>query len=72
VPSRARTGALGVGQELAVDDVGDSAFETPDGLEGFLALGSLASVVGAAFGVEAELGDRGDVDHVVHPTVPGP
>ena len=39
---------------------------------GLLALGSLASVVGPAVGVEADLGDRGDVDHVVHPPVPGP
>ena len=37
-----------------------------------LAGGSLAPVVGPALGVEAELGDRGDVDHVVHPPVPGP
>ena len=37
-----------------------------------LAVGALASVVGAAVGVEADLGDRGDVDHVVHPPVPGP
>ena len=38
---------------------------------GFLALGSFASVVGAAVGVETDLADRGDVDHVVHPSVPG-
>ena len=37
-----------------------------------LAGGELASVVGAALGVVAELDDRGDVDDVVHPPVPGP
>ena len=37
-----------------------------------LAGGELAPVVGPALGVEADLADRGDVDHVVHPPVPGP
>jgi len=62
---------LGVGEELAVDDVGDPAFEAADRFHWLLAGGALASVVGTALGVEAELGDRSDVDHVVHPTVPG-
>lgn len=35
-------------------------------------LGALAPVVGLTVGVEAELADRGDVDHVVHPPVAGP
>lgn len=34
--------------------------------------GELAPVVGTATGVEADLGGRGDVDHVVHLPVPGP
>src|SRR6476469_8115388 len=75
VPSRARIFAwlvaLGVGDELAVDDVGEPAFEAAQGLHGGLAGGALASVVGAALGVVAELDDRGDVQDVVHPSVPG-
>jgi hypothetical protein len=39
--------AVGVVEALSVDGVGDSALEAADGLEGLLALGSLASVVGA-------------------------
>jgi len=75
VPSRARSrlptgGMLLVGEQLAVDGVGDPALETPHRLEGLLALGPLASVVGPALGVETELGDGGDVDHVVDPAVP--
>src|SRR5688572_29955381 len=77
VPSRTRADVLGDGalcvlEELAVDGVGDPSLEAPDRLERLLALGPLASVVGAAVGVEADLADRGDVDHVVHPSVPGP
>ena len=40
--------------------------------QGLLPFGSFAPVVGPSVGVEADLGDRGDVDHVVHPSVPGP
>src|SRR6478672_10000446 len=77
VPSRTRLRALdlggcGVGDELAIDGVGDPAREAPHRFEGLLALGTLASVVGPPFGVEPELGDRGDVDDVVDPAVPGP
>jgi len=66
VPSRARsrlrTGhTLLVGEQLAIEGVGDPALETPHRLEGFLALGPLASVVGPTLGVETDLGDRGDV-----------
>ncbi|WP_222130095.1 hypothetical protein [Nocardioides deserti] len=76
MPSRTRanvldSGTLCVLEQLAVDGVGDPALEAPDGLEGLLAFGSLAPVVGAAVGVEADLADRGDVDHVVHPPVSG-
>ena len=73
MPSRARSGCpLGISHQLAVEGVGDLALETPQRLEGLLALGSFAPVVGPAVGVEADLADRGDVDHVVHPAVAGP
>jgi hypothetical protein len=63
---------LSVDEQLAIDGVGDPALQAPDRLERLLALGPLASVVGPAVGVEADLADRGDVDHVVDPPVPGP
>jgi hypothetical protein len=77
VPSRARVGALsvgcvGVGNQLSIDGVGDPSFETPQRFQGLLALGSLAPVVGPAVGVDAELGDGGDVDDVVDASVAGP
>lgn len=77
VPSRARVhvlarGGRGVGDELAVDGVGDPALEAPQGLEWLLALGALALVVGPPVGGQSELCDRGDVDHVVDPAVAGP
>jgi hypothetical protein len=76
VPSRARVfalggGALGVGDEVAVDDVGQASFEAAQGFHRGLAGGELASVVGAALGVVAQLHDGGDVDDVVHPAVAG-
>jgi hypothetical protein len=75
VPSRARLDVFswgrGVGDQLSEDGVGDAALEASDGLEGSLALGSFASVVGPAIGVEPDLADRGDVDHVVHLAVTG-
>ena len=65
MPSRIRTCCAGsVGEQLAVDGVGDPSLETPQCFEWLLPFGSLASVVGASLGVEADLGDRGDVDHV--------
>jgi hypothetical protein len=80
VPSRTRfqrehlleVGALLVDDELSIDSVGDPALEAPHCLHGLLALGSFASVVGPTFAVDTDLADRGDVDHVVHPPVPGP
>jgi len=81
VPSRARASlsrgrghgrSLGIGDQLSVDDVGQSPLQAPHRLQRLLAGGSLAAVVGAALGVEADLGRRGDVEHVVHPPVPGP
>ena len=62
----------GIGDELAIDRVGDPALEAAHCFHGLLALGSFASVVGPSFGVEAELGDRSDVDHVIDSPVAGP
>jgi hypothetical protein len=64
--------SFGVGDELSIEGVGDPSLQAAQGLKLGLAVGSLASVVGPAWGVEADLADRGDVDHVVHPPVPGP
>ena len=69
MPSRARailleSGALSVLEQLAIAGVGDPALQAPDRLQGLLALGSLASLVDPAVGVEADLTDRGDVEHV--------
>ena len=73
MPSRARTfGRLCVADELAEHDVGQSSLQTAQRFHRGLAGGELAPVVGAAFGVVADLDDGGDVQHVVHPPVPGP
>jgi hypothetical protein len=50
---------------VAVDAIGDSAFEGSYGVFGCFALGDLAVVVGPALAVVAELADRCDVDGVV-------
>ena len=78
-PSSARCGAAGVSDEVAVDPVRDSSFQGPDRFFRCFAFGDVAVVVGAAFGVVAELGDGGDVDGVVEfavasrvEPVPGP
>jgi hypothetical protein len=63
--------ALGVGDELAVDDVGQASFQASQYLHRCLARGELAAVLGAAFGVMSDLHDRGDVQDVVHSPVPG-
>jgi hypothetical protein len=74
VPSRTlstlRNRRLLVGDQLAIDAVGDPAFETAHRLHRLLALSALASVVGPTLGIETELGHRGEMDHVVHPSVP--
>jgi len=57
---------------LSVDGVGDPPLQAAQRFEFGLAGGSLASVVGPTFGVEADLADGGDVDHVVHSPVSGP
>ena len=77
VPSRTRLDSRdwcchGVGEELAIEGVGDPTFQAPHRFEGLLALGALAPVVGPSVGVKPQLGDRGDVDDVVDPAVPGP
>jgi hypothetical protein len=73
VPARARAGVgLRVGEQLSTDRVEDPALETGHGLLGLLALGfACVGRVRRAVGVEMELGDRSDVDHVIHPSVPG-
>ena len=77
MPSRARAGrgcqcrTLGVGDQLSVDGIRYPPLEAAHRLHRLLAVSALASVVGASVGVQAELGDRGDVDHVVHPSVSG-
>jgi hypothetical protein len=43
-----------------------------DPFQGLLALSSFPPIVGSTVGIEAELGDRCDVDHVVHSAAPGP
>ena len=70
MPSRTRANVLrgcplSILDQLAVDGVGDPALETAQCLQGLLALGALASVVGPPLGVQAQLGDRRNVDHVV-------
>ncbi len=64
-PSSARRDAAGVSGEVAVDAVRDPTFQGSHRFFRCLAFGDLAVVVGAAFGVVAELGDGGDVDGVV-------
>jgi hypothetical protein len=44
----------------------------PGSLPAALPLGSFAPVVGLSVAVEADLANRGDVDNVVNPPVPGP
>ena len=55
----------GVGDEVAVDDVGEPSLERADCFFGGLAFGDFAVVVGATEGVVAELCDRDDVDRPV-------
>jgi hypothetical protein len=64
------TGVGHVSGELAIDDVGQAALEAAQGLHGSLAGGELAPVVGAAFGVVADLHDGLDVQDAIDPPVP--
>jgi len=72
VSSRARFRGLGVFDHLAVDDVGQPPFDAAQRFHAGLAGGELAAVVGAAFGVVAELDDGHDVQHPLDAPVPGP
>lgn len=66
LPSRAHLGsAVGVGDEVSVDRLGDLALEGSQRLLGALALVELASVIGPSLGVVADLGDRSDVERPV-------
>jgi hypothetical protein len=61
---------FGVGEELAVvGGIGDSPPETAQRFDLRVASGELAPAVSTACGIEASLADRGDVEHMVHPTV---
>jgi len=70
VPSRARLlecgqAGGGVGDELAVDGVGQPAPQRAHRFHGGLGLLELAPAAGAPGGVVAELDDAGHVEHVV-------
>jgi hypothetical protein len=61
-----------VGDELAVDDVGEAPLEAAQGFFAGLALSPFALVVGPPGGLAvADLGDGHHVDGVVDPPVPG-
>jgi len=62
---------LSIGDEAAVDDVGEASFEAPQKFQRGLAGGELASEIAPTLGVVTELNDRGDMDHVVHSPVAG-
>jgi len=72
VPSRVRAfRASGVGEELFVDRVRDASLEAADRFLRLLSGGSLPAEVGAALGLDAQLGDGSNVDHVVDLSVAG-
>src|SRR5215207_11334978 len=71
LPGPLLAGALGVGEEPAVDGVADVALQRPEGFPGGLALGHAPVEVGATVRVGlAELADGGHVDGVVELAVP--
>ena len=70
--SAAVCGELGVGDELAVDHVGEPPLQAAPGLLGGLGLLGLLQVVVPAFAADPDLGDRGHVQDVVEPSVPCP
>jgi hypothetical protein len=72
VSSRARFRGLGVFGHLAAGDVGQPPFDAAQRFHAGLAGGQLAAVIGAAFGVVAQLHDGHDVQHPVDAPVPGP
>jgi hypothetical protein len=72
VSSRARfVWAVGVGGELSEDRIGQASFQAAQGFHRGLAGGEFPPVVGAAFGVVADLDDRHDVQDPVQAPVPG-
>ena len=60
-----------VGQQLAVDGVGQPSFQAAQGFLAGLALGQLASVVGLSGGGVADLDDGDQVQGVVELAVAG-
>src|SRR4029079_16499802 len=64
--------SVGVGDELAIDRVGDPSLEAAHRFGSGLARGELASEVAAARGVEPDLVGGCDVEQVVDLAVPGP
>ena len=71
-PRALNRGGLLVGDEVAVDDIGDAAFQRPHRFLFGFAFGQFAVVVGAASAGVAELGDGGHVDGVVECAVAAP
>ena len=63
---------LGVGEEGAVDDVGELAFEGSDGFGFGVAVGEALFQVGLGVGVAADLGDGDAVEGGVDLTVATP
>ena len=59
-----------IGAQCAVDQVRQPSFEAAEGFAAGFAFGSFALVVGAAFGVCADLGDRYRVERPVELPVP--
>jgi hypothetical protein len=59
-------------QQRLVDDIGQATLQTPQGFPAGLALGLLAGQVGARSRVVAGLGERGEVQRPVEPTVAAP
>jgi hypothetical protein len=67
----ASAGGFVVGDELAIEGVGDASLEAAHRLQRLLAGSQLAPVIRPAWGVQADLG-AGDADDVVGLAVPGP
>jgi hypothetical protein len=72
LPSRAASAVSGgVGDEVAVDGIADASLQRADRGSAGHPVGALAVIEPAAGAVAMpELGDRGDVDHVVQGPVP--
>jgi hypothetical protein len=59
-----------IGAQRAVDQVRQPSFEAAEGFAAGFAFGSFPQIVGAAFGVCADLGDRNRVERAVELPVP--